>query len=54
MSSIVGPFAEVEDDYRRTRLTGSYAGHKRSARTLFRRRPRKAATPVEAIDWYAG
>lgn len=55
MSSIVGPFPHAEDDYRRERITASYAGRLSSrARSLFHRRPRKPATPVEAIDWYGG
>ena len=53
MSSIVGPFAGVEDDYRRERISGSFRDHRKSgAKKLFHRRaPKCADTP--AIDWFA-
>jgi hypothetical protein len=53
MSSIVGPFAGVEDDYRRERISGSFRDHRKSgAKKLFHRRtPKGADTP--AIDWFA-
>ncbi len=50
MSSIVGPFAGVEDDYRRERITGSFKDHRKTGRKLFHRRAPKGAAP--AIDWY--
>ena len=52
MSSIVGPFAGVEDEYRRERISDSFSHHqKKSARKLFHRRAPKGA--VEPIDWFA-
>ena len=52
MSSIVGPFAGVEDDYRRERISGSFRDHRKSgAKKLFHRRPKGADAP--AIDWFA-
>ena len=51
MSSIVGPFAGVENDYRRERITESFREHKRSPRHLFHRRaPKGAAEP--AVNWF--
>jgi hypothetical protein len=53
MTSIVGPFAGVENDYRRERITGSFREHKRGTRRLFHRRaPKGAAEPV--VDWWGG
>jgi hypothetical protein len=54
MSSIIGPFAGVEDDYRRERITESFSAHRRAgARRLFHRRPAaRAAAAKPAIDWY--
>ncbi len=56
MSSIIGPYASVEDDYRRERITESFSAHRRaSAKKLFHRRPaRRAAVETPAIDWYGG
>ncbi len=53
MSSIVGPFAGVEDDYRRERISGSFRDHRKTgSRKLFHRRvPKSADAP--AIDWFA-
>jgi hypothetical protein len=52
MNPIVGPFADVEDDYRRERISGSFRDHRRSgARKLFHRRVPKADAP--AVDWFA-
>ena len=51
MSSIVGPFAGVEDDYRREQISGSFRSHRKSgAKKLFHRRP-KAEAP--SVDWFA-
>ncbi len=50
MSSIVGPFAHTEDDYRREQITKSFTGHPKTGRRLFHRRPPKVAAP--AIDWF--
>ena len=51
MSSIVGPYAGVENDYRRERITESFEHHRKTGgRRLFHRRAPKAVTP--AIDWY--
>jgi hypothetical protein len=51
MSSIVGPFAGVENDYRRERISESFEHHRKTgARRLFHRKAPKAVTP--AIDWY--
>ena len=51
MSSIVGPYAGVENDYRRERISESFEHHRKAAgRRLFHRRAPKAVTP--AIDWY--
>ena len=53
MSSIVGPFAGVEDDYRRERISESFRDHKKNAgRKLFHRKAPKGAAP--AIDWFGG
>ena len=52
MSSIVGPFPGVEDDYRRERISGSFRDHRKSgAKKRFYRRTPKADAP--AIDWFA-
>jgi hypothetical protein len=51
MSSIVGPFAGVEDEYRRERISHSFKDHQKSSKKLFHRRAPKA-TP-EAVDWFA-
>ena len=53
MSSIVGPFAGVEDAYRRERISGSFHDHKKSSRKLFHRRAPKGAAEQPAIDWFA-
>ncbi len=50
MSSIVGPYAGVEDDYRRERITGSFKGHRKAGRRLFPRRSPKVEAP--AVDWF--
>ena len=51
MSSIVGPYAAVENDYRRERISESFDHHRKvGGRKLFHRRAPKAVTP--AIDWY--
>ncbi len=51
MSSIVGPFAGVEDDYRRERISGSFRDHRKSgSRKLFHRRGPKVEAP--AVDWF--
>ncbi|MDQ1601998.1 MAG: hypothetical protein QOD68_3472 [Actinomycetota bacterium] len=51
MSSIVGPYAGVENDYRRERITESFDHHRKTkGHRLFHRRTPKAVTP--AIDWY--
>jgi hypothetical protein len=51
MSSIVGPYAGVENDYRRERITESFDHHRKTkGHRLFHRRAPKAVTP--AIDWY--
>jgi len=54
MSSIIGPFAGVENDYRRERISESFSAHRRASnRRLFHRRPaRRAAAATPAIDWY--
>ena len=53
MSSIVGPFAGVEDDYRRERISGSFKDHRKSgSRKLFHRRAPKGAD-APAVDWFA-
>ncbi|MEJ7818319.1 MAG: hypothetical protein WKF49_06500 [Thermoleophilaceae bacterium] len=53
MSSIVGPFPGVEDDYRRERISESFASHRktRGRRRLHRRAAGGSSVP--AIDWYA-
>jgi hypothetical protein len=52
MSSIVGPFAGVEDDYRREQISGSFRSHRKSgAKKLFHRRAPKA--PDAPVDWFA-
>ncbi len=51
MSPIVGPYAGVEDEYRRERISASFQHHRKPAgRRLFHRRAAKAAAP--AIDWF--
>lgn len=52
MSSIVGPFAGVENDYRRERITGSFRESKRGRHLFHRRVPKGAAEPV--VDWWGG
>lgn len=51
MSSIMGPYAGVESDYRRERITESFREHKPRARRLFHRRAPKGAVEP-AIDWF--
>jgi hypothetical protein len=51
MSSIVGPYAGVENDYRRERISESFEHHRKTkGHRLFHRRAPKAVPP--AIDWY--
>ena len=53
MSSIVGPYAGVENDYRRERITESFEHHRKPAgRRLFHRRARKGSAVTPAIDWF--
>jgi hypothetical protein len=52
MSPIVGPYAGVESDYRRERITASFREHKRTGRHFFPRRHRSGATPPPAVDWF--
>jgi hypothetical protein len=53
MTSIVGPFAGVEAEYRRERISSSIRNHRRAGRHLLPR-PRKSKEQEPAIDWYAG
>lgn len=51
MSSIMGPYAGVESDYRRQRITESFREHRSRGRRLFlRRAPKGAVEP--AINWF--
>ena len=53
MSSIVGPYAGVENDYRRERISESFEHHRKvEGRRLFHRRAPKGAD-APAIDWFA-
>jgi hypothetical protein len=53
MSSIVGPYAGVENDYRRERISESFEHHRKVAgRRLFHRRAPKGSAVTPAIDWY--
>ncbi len=52
MSSIVGPYAGVESDYRRGQITASFrGGHRKSGRRLVIRK-RRVTEPTPAIDWF--
>ena len=53
MSSIVGPYAGVESDYRRSQITASFRGHRKSGRRLVIRK-RRVTEPTPAIDWFGG
>ena len=52
MTSIVGPYAGVEAEYRKERISSSFRNHRRAGRHLLRSRKGKEQEPV--IDWYAG
>jgi len=51
MSSIVGPYAGVESDYRRNQIAASFRDHNKSRRRLSIRK-RRPAEPAPAIDWF--
>ncbi len=51
MSSIVGPYAGVESDYRRNQIAASFRDHSKSRRRLSIRK-RRPAEPTPAIDWF--
>ena len=53
MSSIVGPYAGVENDYRRERITRVLrAPPQDRGRRLFHRRAPKGSAVTPAIDWF--
>ena len=52
MSSIVGPYAGVESDYRGSQIAASFrGGHRRSGRRLVIRK-RRHTEPTPAVDWF--
>lgn len=53
MSSIVGPYAGVESDYRRTQIANSFRNHRKGSRRLSLPR-RRHVEPTPAIDWFGG
>jgi len=53
MSSIVGPYAGVENDYRRERISASFEHHRKTeGHRLFHRRAPKGSAAMPALDWY--
>ena len=51
MSSIVGPYAGVEADYRRDQIAASFRDHRKTGRRLVIRK-RRHTEPTPAIDWF--
>ena len=54
MSSIVGPYAGVEADYRRNQIAASFRDHRKAAGRRFVPRRHRKSQPAPAIDWYGG
>jgi hypothetical protein len=52
MSSIVGPYANVESEYRRNRIAASFREHRKVVGRRHIARRRAAAEPTPAIDWF--
>lgn len=53
MSSIVGPYAGVEADYRRIQIAAAFRDRRKSRRRLVLRK-RRVTEPAPAIDWFGG